>query len=390
MTYRLMVVAAASAALRNLPEQLGDTVSVQLFSSADEALWEMRTNPPEALIAELELPGMSGLELAEIVPNFDVPTRVVLYSPDSDAARAQAEAAGVFRFLSGPISPDELSATLHAAIQSAAEAMAEAAAAPAPEPEPAPEPAPAPAPRRMGFRDVSPAPTARVAPKPTVQREQVPPAEVAAEKRTDFTPARVTLPSLREREATAAPTPPPAKGGLAARSKAAASRNEPSPRPNEPPPRPAPVSSPALAPAGGTWRSTAGNLVVTEKNASAIRSVMSQISQDLGTQSVMLTDRAGMVLVEVGTASNLPMMLVLPLLSTGFSTTGEVARQLHETDATSVYIHEGANVDLYCFDVMQRFLLVLVFNKKVASSKIGAVWINAKRAIRELRDAFEK
>jgi len=81
---------------------------------------------------------------------------------------------------------------------------------------------------------------------------------------------------------------------------------------------------------------------------------------------------------------------VLPLLSTGFSTTGEVARQLHETDATSVYIHEGANVDLYCFDVMQRFLLVLVFNKKVASSKIGAVWINAKRAIRELRDAFEK
>jgi hypothetical protein len=117
---------------------------------------------------------------------------------------------------------------------------------------------------------------------------------------------------------------------------------------------------------------------------------MSGLAQDLGTQSVMLTDRAGMVLVEVGQASNLPMMIVLPLLSTGFSTTGEVARQLREEDATSVYIHEGASVDLYCFDVMQRFLLVLVFNKKVASSKIGAVWINAKRAIRELRDAFEK
>jgi hypothetical protein len=102
----------------------------------------------------------------------------------------------------------------------------------------------------------------------------------------------------------------------------------------------------------------------------------------------MLTDRAGMVLLEVGAATNLPMMIVLPLLSTGFSTTGEVARQLHEEDATSVYIHEGQGVDLYCFDVMQRFLLVLVFNKKVASSKIGAVWINAKRAIRELREAF--
>jgi hypothetical protein len=31
---------------------------------------------------------------------------------------------------------------------------------------------------------------------------------------------------------------------------------------------------------------------------------------------------------------------------------------------------------------------VLVFNKRVASSKIGAVWINAKRSIRELREAF--
>jgi predicted regulator of Ras-like GTPase activity (Roadblock/LC7/MglB family) len=117
---------------------------------------------------------------------------------------------------------------------------------------------------------------------------------------------------------------------------------------------------------------------------------MDNLAKDLGTQSVMLTDRAGMTLVEVGTATNLPMMIVLPLLSTGFSTTGEVARQLGEEDATSVYIHEGMNIDLYCFDVMQRFLLVLVFDKKVVShrSKIGSVWINAKRAMRELRDAF--
>lgn len=115
---------------------------------------------------------------------------------------------------------------------------------------------------------------------------------------------------------------------------------------------------------------------------------MSRLAQELGTQSIMLTDRAGMTLVEVGSATNLPMMIVLPLLSTGFSTTGEVARQLREEDATSVYIHEGVNVDLYCFDVMQRFLLVLVFNKKVASSKIGAVWLGVKRSIRELRTVF--
>ncbi|MDW8404541.1 MAG: response regulator, partial [Chloroflexus sp.] len=172
------------------------------------------------------------------------------------------------------------------------------------------------------------------------------------------------------------------KGGLAARSRAAAER-----RPSASPP--AAASSASSEPPLG-WRSDGRNLIVTEQNIAAIRSIMSQLGQDLGTQSIMLTDRAGMILVETGDKGNLPLMIVLPLLSTGFSTTGEVARQLREEDATSVYIHEGVNIDLYCFDVAQRFLLVLVFNKRVASSKIGAVWVNAKRAIRELRDVLAR
>ncbi|RMD74585.1 MAG: response regulator, partial [Chloroflexi bacterium] len=167
-----------------------------------------------------------------------------------------------------------------------------------------------------------------------------------------------------------------AKSSLAARSRAAAERRAGS-------------SSSATEPPIG-WRSDGRNLIVTEQNIAAIRSIMGQLGQDLGTQSIMLTDRAGMILVETGDKGNLPLMVVLPLLSTGFSTTGEVARQLREEDATSVYIHEGVNIDLYCFDVAQRFLLVLVFNKRVASSKIGAVWVNAKRAIRELREVLAK
>ncbi|HMQ35396.1 MAG TPA: response regulator, partial [Chloroflexaceae bacterium] len=115
MTYRLMVVAAEHGPLRGLAGQLGDSVTVELYDSANDALWEVRTNPPAALVAELDLPGMTGLELAEILPNFEVPTRVVLYSPTDDSARGDAEAAGVFKFLSGPLTPGELRAALDAA-----------------------------------------------------------------------------------------------------------------------------------------------------------------------------------------------------------------------------------------------------------------------------------
>ncbi|NJN16995.1 MAG: hypothetical protein HC822_12345 [Oscillochloris sp.] len=128
---------------------------------------------------------------------------------------------------------------------------------------------------------------------------------------------------------------------------------------------------------------------MTADNINPIRSSMSQLAQELGAQSVMLTDRAGMVLVEVGSADGLPMMTVLPLLSMNFSTAAEVARQLREEEAQTLYIHDGSNYDLYCFDVLQRFLLVLVFNKRIANSKIGLVWVSAKRTIRELRDALD-
>jgi len=381
MTYRLVVVTVENEILRALPAVLGDSVDVRIFESANEALWELRMNPPEAVIAEVDLPGMTGLELAEIIPNFEIPTNVLLYSASAnDSARQQAEALGIYQFLHGPGAADELYGVIQMALQDARQA-AEAAAIEleeAPEPEPEPEPAPQVKPRRMATRDVSPAPPAA----------RAAPADEPKPERRDFTPARVVLPSAREREqaaaaaaAAAAAQPNAARGGLASRTRAAAERKP------EPKPKAEPKAEPAPELPG---RRGSGTLVVTTENNSAILKIMSQLVKELGAQSVMLTDRAGMVLVDVGVTDNLLKRSVLPLLSMSFSTAGEVARQLQEEDPFSVYIHDGLNYDLYCFDVAQRFLLVLVFNKKVASSPLGAVWINAKRAIRELRDSLAK
>lgn len=353
MAYRVLIVAGENDVLRALPGQLGENVEAQLLDTADDALWEVRSNPPEAIIADLNLPGMSGLEMAEIMPNFDVPTRVLLWSREADmSAQKQAEGYGVYRFLSGPVSSDELRSTIHEAIHAQPAVVPEAPpvahdVAPAPPPEPAPPP-----------------------PEPPAPKER-------------FKPARVVLPSPSSAPASSSPasTPPVSHGrsSLASRTRTAAAEKHAE---KAPPAEKAP-HHPSLG-----HRRREGTLVLTADNLAPIKSIMSQLSQDLGAQSIMLTDRAGMVLVEVGTTHGLPMMIVLPLLSTSFSTAGEVARQLREEDATTLYIHEGVNYDLYCFDVAQRFLLVLVFNKKVASSKIGAVWVNAKRAIRELRDAL--
>src|SRR5689334_10662803 len=91
MAYRLLIIPGDNADLRALSNQLAADVEVQIRDSANDALWEVRNSPPAAIVADVELPGMSGLDLAEILPNFGVPTRVVLWSrsPDHKAA-AQA------------------------------------------------------------------------------------------------------------------------------------------------------------------------------------------------------------------------------------------------------------------------------------------------------------
>ncbi len=344
MTHRLLVIAGKNEALRALPGQLGDDIEVRVLDSVNDALWEVRSAPPEAIIADLNLPEMSGLELAEILPGFAVPTRMLLYSNEPDpVAQKQAEECGVYNFLHAPISTEELHAALREAIASAQELVAQATTEPEPEPEPAPARVPEPPPR------VRPRP----APSPVSTRTN----RISTRSMTR------TRPFIPPVEA-----PPPAPAAPAAEVAPAAS-----------------VDTPATPFHSSRSR---GTLVVTADNLSHTQTIMSRLAQDLGTQCIMLTDMAGMVLVEVGTSHSLPTMILLPLLSTSFSTTGEVARQLGESDPTTLYIHEGVNYDLYCFDLSQRFLLVLVFNKKVATSKIGTVWISTKRAIRELHDAL--
>ncbi|NJN17946.1 MAG: response regulator, partial [Oscillochloris sp.] len=127
MSYRLVVVATEHATLRTLAGQLGESVQVALFDNANDALWEVQDNPPEVLITENDLPGMSGMDLAEILPNFELPTKVLIWSEDVTAAlNAQAAEAGVFRVLAHGTNIAGLRAALEDAVSNARVAAAEA------------------------------------------------------------------------------------------------------------------------------------------------------------------------------------------------------------------------------------------------------------------------
>jgi CheY-like chemotaxis protein len=337
MAYRLLIIPGDNADLRALSGQLADDVEVQVLDSANDALWEVRNSPPAAIVADMELPGMSGMDLAEILPNFGVPTRVVLWSraPDHKAAE-QAASHGVHTFLNGPLSSSELHDAVYHALGRGEEAVEAIPVAPvaAPEPVAVPEPLP-------------PTPT-----PPPVAAHSEGGSDLLRRRRIQ--PASPADPDRPRRAATAQPATPP------------------------------PVEPPARKPA---QRQRSGSLVLTEENMKSIRARLEVLSRDIGSQCILLANRAGMVLTEVGITSGLPTMILLPLLSTSFSTAGQISQMLREEESTALYMHEGNRYDLYCFDILQSFMLVIVFDKGgAATAKIGSVWVYAKRAIRDMQE----
>ena len=371
MAYHLMIIPGESNSLRAVPELMGNAVQVQLIDDPNSALWEVRGTPPDVVLANLDLPGMSGLDLAEIIPNFGLSTRVVLWNATANVeAQQQAAEFGVSLFLTGDMHPESIrTSLLHElqAAQAAAEAQSEADEHPEDETqqhdEETHDTAAAPE-RSRRMHDVPPAP-------PPIERSR---------RMHDVAP-KPSANEPRRRMHDVAPAPPPIVrkskplgGSLAERAKRSA---------QDAPEAGAHAETSVTRP--GQTRQ--GATVVTAESSKPIRTRMAELEREVGSLCIMLADRAGMVLAEVGATSGLPTMILLPLLSTSFSTAGQIAQMLGEKGETSaLYMHEGDRYDVYCFKLVQGFMLVIVFQKGSSAVKIGTVWVYAKRAIRDIEE----
>jgi CheY-like chemotaxis protein len=82
-------------------------VVVRSFSNAAEALASIAEEQPDSVLLDINMPGMSGLELARRIRNLpggDNLTLVALTANDSELDRQEAASAGFDAFLSKPAS----------------------------------------------------------------------------------------------------------------------------------------------------------------------------------------------------------------------------------------------------------------------------------------------
>jgi DNA-binding NarL/FixJ family response regulator len=106
-----LVRAGIRALLQSLPgvEVVGET------GNGLDALEWVRRDPPDAILLDITLPGLNGLDVAARIERLDVPTRVLMLSMHaSPEYAARAFAAGALGYLNKDSAFDELAAALDA------------------------------------------------------------------------------------------------------------------------------------------------------------------------------------------------------------------------------------------------------------------------------------
>jgi FixJ family two-component response regulator len=93
-------------------------LDVQTFASAEEFLGSRRPDTPACLVLDIELPGLSGLDLQHELATAGIELPIIFVTGHGDIPRSvQAMKAGAAEFLTKPLHPECLLAAIRHAIE---------------------------------------------------------------------------------------------------------------------------------------------------------------------------------------------------------------------------------------------------------------------------------
>jgi two-component system response regulator FixJ len=116
--------AAILRSLSMLLESRG--VAVRAYASAESFLADAEAGPPQCVVTDMRMPGMSGLELQRELKARDAAVPVILITGHGDIAMAvQAIKQGAFDFIEKPFDDERLVASITQAVESGERARVE-------------------------------------------------------------------------------------------------------------------------------------------------------------------------------------------------------------------------------------------------------------------------
>jgi CheY-like chemotaxis protein len=111
---------------------------------------------------------------------------------------------------------------------------------------------------------------------------------------------------------------------------------------------------------------------------------LSDLRYEVGAQCILLSDHAGRILTEVGFSDQARPNQIVALMSDGFIRANEITAHLREERSFNLHYHEGTRYDIYTSNVGPRLFITLIFDRRQGASRVGMVWLYAKRAVQDL------
>ncbi len=122
-----------------------------------------------------------------------------------------------------------------------------------------------------------------------------------------------------------------------------------------------------------------------EEDSRAITQQLSGLLRETNVKSLLLVDRSGQVVANVGEPPQFDPQAFASLTAADFSANDQLARMIGEHEFSSLF-HQGEKESMYLADVGRRVILVALFDSRTT---LGLVRLKVKGTVEELTRLFE-
>ena len=119
---------------------------------------------------------------------------------------------------------------------------------------------------------------------------------------------------------------------------------------------------------------------IFEEDYWAINNVLEDLLKSSRSGYVMLIDRTGQLITNVGTPPDFDVVAFASLCAADFEANNQLAQLIGEKDFSTLY-HQGIDQSMYLARIARDVILVVLFDK---STTLGLVRLRVKRAVEEL------
>ena len=122
-----------------------------------------------------------------------------------------------------------------------------------------------------------------------------------------------------------------------------------------------------------------------EGHASVLYDRLEELRREVGAQCVLAATATGSLVARAGVPSGLDLDPLLRLATGNFAASSAMVHYLGGIHSGNLTYYEGAGHDVYMANVGDDLFLLLIFDRRIQTSRIGIVWLYARRAVENLR-----